>query len=81
MQAERAPWSLTFADMWIVGLCWSPRKLLVEVLAELTVQALGVVLTHTPPMDLEWRRLVKEVFGPWHSPAKSEQGATWQAIV
>lgn len=49
----------TFASMWIVDLGWTPRQVLIEILAELTVETLRVMLTDTPSMDLEQRRQVK----------------------
>lgn len=40
-----------FASMWIVDLSWTPRQVLIEILAELTVETLGVVLADTSSVD------------------------------
>lgn len=47
---------LTFAGVGVASLSWSPGKIVVEVLAQLTVQAFSVVVTHAVTMNLQTRR-------------------------
>lgn len=47
---------LTLAGMSVASLGWSPGQVIVEVITLLTVQALGVVVTHTPAVNLKQRR-------------------------
>lgn len=44
---------LTFAGVGVASLSWSPGKIVVEVLAQLTVQTFRVVVTHAVTMNLQ----------------------------
>lgn len=46
---------LTLAGVTVASLSWSPGQVIVEVITLLTVQALGVVVTHTPAVNLKQR--------------------------
>lgn len=43
---------LTLAGVGVASLGWSPGQVIVEVITLLTVQTLGVMVTHTPAVDL-----------------------------
>lgn len=54
--ASRKQNGLTFAGVGVASLSWSPGKIVVEVLAQLTVQTFSVVVTHAVTMNLHTPR-------------------------
>lgn len=44
---------LTLAGVGVASLSWSPGQVVVKVITLLTVQTIGVVVTHTPAMNLK----------------------------
>lgn len=49
---------LTLAGISVVALRWSPGQVVVEIIALFTVQSFGVVVAHTPAVNLikRWDR-------------------------
>ena len=52
---------LTLAGIGAASLSWFPGQVIVEVITYLTVQTLGVMVTHTPAVNLKTRRKGRSV--------------------
>lgn len=51
---------LTLAGVCVASLCWSPGKVMVEVLALFTVQSFSVVVTHAVTMNLKDLQIIDQ---------------------